>query len=58
MPEAQYTLGILYIDNKYIQRDTDRSIYYLSLAANQNFSKAQLALGKIYSIEMFFKIWY
>ncbi|KAK8850242.1 hypothetical protein M9Y10_018367 [Tritrichomonas musculus] len=43
-PKAQYNIGLIHL----IGVDIDRAIYYLSLAADQNYVKAQHKLGKIY----------
>lgn len=39
---------MIYYFGKYIEQDINKSIYYLTLAANQNFFDAQLKLGTIY----------
>lgn len=46
--DAQYLLGKIYIQNKYIFQDTKKSIYYLTLSANSNNSKAQYLLVEYY----------
>ena len=47
-PEAQYNLGFIYYECKYITRDINKSIYYLKLASNQGDERAQFLLGFIY----------
>ena len=47
-PDAQYILGIIYYEGKYVKRDIDKSIQLLTLAADQNYPDAQLFLGYIY----------
>ena len=41
-------LGILYERGELIPRDMNKSIHYYTLAANQNFAKAQFKLGILY----------
>ena len=47
-PEAQFNLGTIYYEGRYINRDIKKAIHYLSLAAEQNHPKAQFNLGAIY----------
>mgnify|MGYP001076656384 FL=1 len=46
-PYAQYNLGAIYGTEEEVQ-DYDRSIHYFNLAAKQEYTQAQLALGGIY----------
>ena len=46
--EAQFKLGNIYWDNKYVPIDINKSIYYYAKAANQNCIEAQFNLGIIY----------
>ncbi|KAK8847201.1 hypothetical protein M9Y10_019785 [Tritrichomonas musculus] len=45
---AQFTLGLIYLNDKYVPQDINKSIHYLILASNRNHSKAQSILGYIY----------
>ncbi|KAK8896769.1 hypothetical protein M9Y10_014686 [Tritrichomonas musculus] len=46
--EAQYLLGIIYLNGEYIKQNIDKGIHYLLLAANQNNSKAQFDISFYY----------
>ena len=46
--EAQYYLGAIYNNGQYVAQDINKAIHYLSLAANQNDSRAQFSLAVIY----------
>ncbi|KAK8834492.1 hypothetical protein M9Y10_027676 [Tritrichomonas musculus] len=52
--EAQYQLGIIYLDGKFIPRNINKSIHYFSMAANSNHSESQYVLGTIYSSGLYF----
>ena len=34
-PDAQFNLGFMYYEGKYVTRDINKAIHYFSLAANQ-----------------------
>lgn len=43
-PQAQYMLGLIHYKSQFIQRDTKKAIYYLTLSANQNNLEAQISI--------------
>ena len=43
--EAQFILGFVYHEGRYITRNIDKAIHYYSLAANQKFPKSQINLS-------------
>ena len=47
--KAQFDLGFIFHEGKYVMQNIDKAIHYYSLAANQNFLSAQLNLDFIYS---------
>ena len=47
-PKSQFYLGIIYIEKVFGILEINKSIYYLTLAANQNHPDAQNILGIIY----------
>ena len=46
--DAQNFLGVIYYENKYIQRDINKSLYYFKLSSKNNNPNAQYNLGLIY----------
>ena len=46
-PEAQYQLGMLYVDGTGVERDPRRAVPWLVLSANKGHYKAQAVLGRI-----------
>ena len=48
-PLIYYLQGILYIENKYIKRDINKSIHYFQIASKQNHLMSNFALGYLYS---------
>ena len=48
IPQVSIILGNIYIEGKYVVRDVDKGIHYLTLAATQNQIDAQYVLGSIY----------
>ena len=48
-----FTLGLIYYEDKYVQRDIEKSIHYYSLAADNNNHEAQKNLGDIYNDEKY-----
>ena len=46
---AQFILGDIYYNGKYVKRDINYAIHYFTLAANQNDANAHLMLSKIRS---------
>ena len=47
-PFAYYNLGLIYYKGKGVPKDMAKSIHYLTLAANKNYSDAQVSLAIIY----------
>ena len=47
-PFAYYNLGLIYYEGKGVPKDMAKSIHYLTLAANKNYSDAQVSLAIIY----------
>ena len=47
-PEAQFNLGSIYLNGKYVVRDINKAIHYYSLAADQSTPQAEFNLGVIY----------
>ena len=47
-PTAQYKLGCVYFDGKYVKQDINMAIFYYSLAAHQNQVDSLIQLGLIY----------
>ena len=49
IPNNLYNLGQMYYDGKYVKKDTNKAIHYLTLAANKNDPNAQHMLGRLYT---------
>lgn len=47
-PDAQYTLGVMYIDGKGVEKDPSTAAQWFLKAARQNHTEAQLRLGEMY----------
>lgn len=45
---TRYIIGMVYIKERYYQRNINKSVHYLTLAAEQNQKNAQFILGNIY----------
>lgn len=46
-PIAQFNLGLINYDNRYIKRNLEKAIHYFQLAADQNNIMSQFFLGEI-----------
>ena len=47
-PKAQFILGTIYYENKYVRQDIQKAIQFLTLAANHDISDAHYLLGCIF----------
>jgi len=46
--EANYKLGVIYLEGKYVLKDPKTGVKYLQRSAHQGCAKAQYLLGKLY----------
>ncbi|KAK8894353.1 hypothetical protein M9Y10_022788 [Tritrichomonas musculus] len=44
-PQTQFNLGFIYQEGRYVVRDINKAMHYYSLAADQNYQKAQCVLA-------------
>ncbi|KAK8883568.1 hypothetical protein M9Y10_042662 [Tritrichomonas musculus] len=47
-PNAQFNLGVIYSENKYVPRDMKKALHFYSIASNLNDIRSQFNLGYIY----------
>jgi len=47
-PDSQYTLGVMYVDGKGVEKDPSTALQWFLKAARQNHSEAQFRVGEMY----------